>query len=126
MVIMMREKILSVSIKDCRVDTFRAGGNGGQNQNKRDSGVRLTHEPSGAVAESREERSQLQNKRTALKRLAETPAFKYWVSAVTNNQKTQKEIEADVERELNDPSITKTEVRVSKDTWVEATEKDLK
>lgn len=123
---MTREKILSVSIKDCRVDTFRAGGNGGQNQNKRDTGVRLTHEPSGAVAESREERSQLQNKRKALQRLSETPAFRYWVSAVTNNRKTEKEIEADVERELNDPEITKTEIRVSKDIWVEVSEKDLK
>lgn len=122
----MREKILSVSIKDCRVDTFRAGGPGGQKQNKTSSGVRITHEPSGAVAESREERSQLQNKRTALRRLAATPAFRYWVSAVTNNRKTEKEIEADVERELNDPEITKTEIRVSKDIWVEVSEKDLK
>lgn len=48
---------LSVSIKDCRVDTFRAGGPGGQRQNKVSSGVRIIHEPSGAVGEARDERS---------------------------------------------------------------------
>jgi protein subunit release factor B len=44
----MRERILSVTLADCRVDTFRAGGKGGQNQNKRETGVRITHRASGA------------------------------------------------------------------------------
>lgn len=70
------ERVLSVTLADCRVDTFRSGGKGGQNQNKRETGVRIVHEPSGAVGESREERSQLQNKRTAFKRMAAHPRFK--------------------------------------------------
>lgn len=64
-----REKIFSFSKKDFKVATFRSGGPGGQNQNKRDTGVRITHIESGLAAECREERSQLQNKKTAFKRL---------------------------------------------------------
>lgn len=71
----MREKILSVTIHDCEVQTFRSGGKGGQNQNKRDTGVRVIHHPSGARGESREERSQLQNKRAAFKRMVATSQF---------------------------------------------------
>lgn len=58
---------------------FRAGGPGGQNQNKRDTACRIIHHPSGARAESREERSQLQNKRLAFKRMAESDEFQSWV-----------------------------------------------
>src|SRR3954470_5249841 len=75
----MRRRILSVSIHDCEVQHFRSGGSGGQNQNKRDTGVRWIHPPSGARGESREERSQLQNKKTAWRRMVETPEFQAWV-----------------------------------------------
>jgi Protein chain release factor A len=70
-----RVKILSVTIHDCDVQHFRAGGKGGQNQNKRDTGTRVIHRPSGARGEARDERSQLQNKRLAFRRMAESPAF---------------------------------------------------
>lgn len=76
---MTRQHMLRITIKDCIVQTFRAGGNGGQNQNKRDTGVRVIHPLSGARGESREERSQLQNKRAAFKRMAESPEFAGWV-----------------------------------------------
>jgi protein subunit release factor A len=58
-------------LAQCRVETFRAGGKGGQHQNTTDSGVRLVHRPTGTRAESRTERSQLQNRRRALARLRE-------------------------------------------------------
>ncbi len=54
---------------ECRVDTFRSGGKGGQHQNVTDSGVRLTHTPTGIVVVVREERSQHRNKAIALERL---------------------------------------------------------
>lgn len=71
----MRRKVLSVTAADCEMQTFRAGGKGGQNQNKRDTGVRYIHHPSGARGEARDERSQLQNRRLAFRRLVESPAF---------------------------------------------------
>ena len=70
-----RVRILSVTIHDCEVQHFRSGGKGGQNQNKRDTGTRIIHQASGARGEARDERSQLQNKRLAFRRMAESPAF---------------------------------------------------
>lgn len=77
---MARQLMFSVKLADCEVQTFRSGGKGGQNQNVRDTGVRIIHHPSGARGESREERSQLQNKRTAFKRMVGTAAFRVWVA----------------------------------------------
>ena len=70
-----RIRVLSVTIHDCDVQHFRSGGKGGQNQNKRDTGTRVIHRPSGARGEARDERSQLQNKRLAFRRMAESAAF---------------------------------------------------
>ncbi len=56
-------------LAQCRVETFRSGGKGGQHQNTTDSGVRLVHEPTGLRSGSRNDRSQHRNKALALDRL---------------------------------------------------------
>ena len=58
-------------LAQCRVETFRAGGPGGQHQNTTDSGVRLVHLPTGIRVTSREDRSQHRNRTLALARLRE-------------------------------------------------------
>lgn len=53
-------------LAECRVDTLRAGTKGGQRANKVETGIRLTHLPSGIVVVRRTERSQLRNRQAAL------------------------------------------------------------
>jgi protein subunit release factor B len=106
---MEKELLFSVTLADCDVQTFRAGGPGGQNQNKRDTGVRVIHRASGARGESREERSQLQNKKLAFRRMAESAMFQAWVARQSD---TYKRIERQAQEWASnqmDPALLKVE-----------------
>ena len=70
-VIRDKEQTTTFREEDCRFERFHSGGNGGQNVNKVETGVRLIHVPTGIVVTSTEERSQFLNRQKATEKLKE-------------------------------------------------------
>lgn len=120
---MSKQKVVSLTKKDFEVQTFRAGGKGGQKQNKTSSGVRIIHHESGARGESREEASQHQNKKIAFKRLTESPRFKSWLSMKHREALNGITVEERVEQMMN-PNNIKVEGKDENGEWEELNKKE--
>lgn len=114
----MRRLLFSVTIKDCKVQTFAAGGPGGQHQNRIRSGVRIIHPPSGARGEARDSRDQLTNKRSAFVRMCKTKEFEAWHKDETQRRLGKLDLEARVEAEMK-PWHLKTETKDEDGRWKE-------
>lgn len=115
---MTRRLVLSVTAKDCEFQTFRCGGSGGQNVNKVSTGVRWVHRESGATGQSCDERSQLQNKKLAWKRMAESKKFQAWLKMkMGGDLLADVRVQERVRRDMHDANI-KVEVKVG-GQWVE-------
>jgi len=119
----VKETLFSLTKKDFRIETFRCPGHGGQNVNKVNSGVRITHEPSGVSVRCCDERDQLKNKKLAFKRLTESKAFQAWLKVEAARvtgvlAKIEEKVEEDMKK-------IKIESHDDKGRWVEGlTEKD--
>lgn len=106
-------KVFTLTKKDFEVQTFRSGGKGGQHQNTCDSGVRIIHKESGAVGESRSEKSQYQNKQLAKKHLINSLKFKLWLNRkIFNIDKIEREIEKKVDEDIKKDNL-KIEIKVN-------------
>jgi len=113
---MKRELLFTVTRKDFDVQTFRSGGKGGQHQNKVESGVRIVHRASGAVGESRTDRSQHRNKRLALERLVRTAKFKVWQARMVHELASGKTIEQKVDEAMESGNL-KVETKDANGKW---------
>lgn len=113
---MARELLFSVGVEDLKITTFTVGGPGGSGKDTSNTGIRIVHPDSGAVATAREERSQRQNKIAALRRLAETKEFKAWVKREAARLQGRPSIEEQVERWM-DPANLLVEVRNGEGRW---------
>ena len=105
-----RELLFSVTAKDCEWQFCRGSGKGGQNRNKRDTAVTCIHKSSGAIGKSCDERGQLQNRRLAFQRMAESKKFQLWARVQAYKQITDtRAIEQKIDKELDDPAKTVVE-----------------
>lgn len=113
---MAKSKLFSVSIKDCKVDTFIGPGNGGQKKQRTHSGIRITHEPSGAIGKCSENREQHLNKRVAFKKMAESKEFKNWAKLQAAKLQGKPTVEELVDKAMELKNL-KVEIKSSDGSW---------
>lgn len=103
---MAKELLFSVTAADCDWSYTRGTGKGGQKKNKTSSAVHCTHRPSGAHGYSEATRSQLDNRRDAFRKMAESKEFQSWHKLETAKRMGQlTNIEETVTREMRNVKV---------------------
>lgn len=113
----MAEKLFSIQADQFELQFFRAGGAGGQKQNKTSSACRVIHRASGAVGECREERHQHENRKRAFHRCVESERFKAWLKievARVTGQLAQVEVAVGLAMQRDNILV---EIKRSNGTW---------
>ena len=119
-----KEILFSVTANDCEWSYTKGTGSGGQKKNKTSSAVHCMHRPSGAHGYSEASRSQLDNKREAFTKMANSKEFKEWHKMETMRRNGQMAvIDAIVEREIKKIKI---EVHDEQGRWTQVKESELK
>ena len=113
-----REKITILSQKDLEISYFCGSGPGGQAKNKVASGVQMKHSESGAIGRASDSRSQHENKKTAFRRLLETPKMKFWLAKRLYEIKAGETIEEEIAKETS-PENLRFEIKDEMGKWVE-------
>ena len=113
------EMIFSVTIKDCEVQAFCAGGPGGQHQNKTASAIRVIHRLSGAVGESREMKSQHANKQRAFRRMAESDKFQRWAKIEAARRAGEPSLESKV-RQMMTQGCIRVDIHDERGRWIKS------
>ena len=119
------ELLFSINASECRWDYFKGSGKGGQKKNKTSSAVRCTHKLSGAVGTASDGRSQLHNKQSAFRRMAETKEFQKWIRIEASKKMgLERTIEEKVKRALV-PENLRIEIHDDSGKWKAITENEL-
>lgn len=105
-----RKLLFSVTIEDCKVYTFTVKGPGGSGKDTSNTGVRVTHPPSGGTGVGVTWRSQHKNKVAAFKRMRQSKEFKLWHKLKVAELMSGETVEEKVDKAMQ-PENLKVEVR---------------